>query len=131
MIGVHHPDRIAFFPNRAGGFYGACTIDCWFNELATSTGVKTTTSKTTGGGLPSPRVYDLRHAHVVENVNRWTRAGRNPEAMLAYLSIHLGHANPDDTWYYFHLASDFHPDLRELANTDIESILSEVVRHGF
>ena len=124
VISAHHPDRMAFFPNRTGGFYSASTIDCWFNELTTTTGVKTT-----GRGSPLPRVYDLRHAHVVENINRWARAGRNPEAMLAYLSIHLGHTNPDDTWYYFHLAADFHPDLRELANTGIESILPEA-RHG-
>ena len=130
VIGAHHPDRIAFFPNRTGGFYSASTIDCWFNEVTTITGVKTTTAKIAGGGLALPRVYDLRHAHVIENINRWARAGRNPEAMLAYLSIHLGHANPDDTWYYFHLASDFHPDLRELANTGIEPILPEVVRYG-
>lgn len=129
VIGAHHPDRIAFFPNRTGGFYSASTIDYWFNEVTSAAGVKTTPSKATGGDLPSPRVYDLRHAHVVENINRWARAGRNPEAMLAYLSIHLGHANPDDTWYYFHLSTDFHPDLRELANTGIESILPEA-RYG-
>ena len=39
--------------------------------------------------------------------------------------MHLGHTNPEDTWYYFHLAADFHPDLRQLANTGIESILPE------
>jgi integrase len=129
VIRAHHPDRIAFFPNRTGGFYSASTIDCWFNEVTTITGVKTTTASTAGEGLALPRVYDLRHAHVIENINRWARAGRNPEAMLAYLSIHLGHINPDDTWYYFHLASDFHPELRELANTGIEPILPEVVCH--
>ena len=43
--------------------------------------------------------------------------------------MHLGHANPDDTWYYFHLAADFHPDLRALANTDLEPILPEAC-HG-
>jgi integrase len=134
VISTHHPDRIAFFPNRTGGFYSATTIDCWFNEVTTTagvraSGVKTARTSTTGRGVPLPRVYDLRHAHVVENINRWARAGRNPEAMLAYLSLHLGHTNPDDTWYYFHLAADFHPDLRELANTGVESTLPEA-RHG-
>ncbi|HCN20653.1 MAG TPA: integrase, partial [Arthrobacter bacterium] len=72
-----------------------------------------------------PRPYDLRHAHVVEVINRWARAGRDPEAQIAYLSLQLGHSNPDDTWYYFHLAADFHPELRRLANTDLEAILPE------
>jgi integrase len=124
-IDAHDPDRIAFFPNRAGGFYSASTIDSWFNEVTTTAGVKTT-----GRGSPLPRVYDLRHAHVVENINRWARTGRDPESMLAYLSMHLGHTNPDDTWYYFHLAADFHPDLRQLANTGIESMLPEVLCHA-
>jgi integrase/recombinase XerD len=124
VIDAHHPDRVAFFPNRAGGFYHASTIDCWFGHLLAAAVPKVTA----GPGSP-PRVYDLRHAHVIETINRWTQAGRNPEAMLAYLSMHLGHTNPDDTWYYFHLAADFHPDLRALANTVIESILPEAC-HG-
>jgi hypothetical protein len=76
-------------------------------------------------GLP-PRIYDLRHAHVIEVINRWARAGCDPQALLPQLSLHLGHTNPEDTWYYFHLATDFHPDLRALANTGIEATLPEV-----
>jgi integrase/recombinase XerD len=124
VIDTHHPDRAAFFPNRAGSIYHASTIDCWFGQLLAAAVPKVTA----GPGSP-PRVYDLRHAHVVETINRWTRAGRNPEALLTYLSMHLGHTNPDDTWYYFHLAADFHPDMRELANTVIEAILPEAC-HG-
>ena len=94
---------------------------------------RTTTSELLDGADPPitaspgspPRVYDLRHAHVVEVINRWARAGRDPEALVIYLSLHLGHTNPDDTWYYFHLAPDFHPDLRRLANTDLETTLPE------
>lgn len=70
-----------------------------------------------------------RHAHVIETINRWARAGHNPEALVAYLSLQLGHANTADTWYYFHLAADFHPDLRALANTVIEPVLPEA-SHG-
>ena len=124
VIGAHQPDRVAFFPNHTGGIYHASTIDCWFGQLLAAA----VPAVAAGPGSP-PRVYDLRHAHVIETINRWTRAGRNPEALLAYLSMHLGHTNPDDTWYYFHLAADFHPDLRGLANTAIESILPEAC-HG-
>ena len=118
-IGAHHPDRVAFFPNRAGGFYSACTIDHWFGQLLDAAHVNA------AAGAGSPRVYDLRHAHVIETINRWVSAGRDPQARVMYLSLHLGHSNPEDTWYYFHLAPDFHPDLRELANTSIESVLPE------
>ena len=119
-ISTHHPDRVAFFPNRVGGFYSPSTIDHWFGQLLDTADPKIAAAP----GSP-PRVYDLRHAHVIEVINSWARAGRDPEALIMYLSLHLGHANPDDTWYYFHLAPDFHPDLRRLANTDIESTLPE------
>ncbi len=120
VISVYTPDRIAFFPNQTGGFYSPSTIDYWFAQLVTTAAIKAA-----AGPGASQRVYDLRHAHVIENINRWARAGHNPETLLAYLSMHLGHTNPEDTWYYFHLAADFHPDLRQLANTGIESILPE------
>jgi integrase len=119
-ISAHHPDRMPFFPNRTGSFYSKSTIDCWFHELLSVAGPAVVASP----GSP-PRPYDLRHAHVVEVINRWARAGRDPEAQIAYLSLQLGHSNPDDTWYYFHLAADFHPELRRLANTDLEAILPE------
>jgi integrase len=120
VISAYQPDRIAFFPNQTGGFYNASTIDRWFAQLVTTAAIKAAT-----GPGASQRVYDLRHAHVIENINRWTRAGHNPETLIAYLSMHLGHTNPEDTWYYFHLVADFHPNLRQLANTGIESILPE------
>lgn len=119
-ISTYHPNRMPFFPNRSGIFYSASTVDCWFHELLAGAGPVVVAS----AGSP-PRPYDLRHAHVVESINRWVRAGRDPEALVTYLSLHLGHSNPEDTWYYFHLAADFHPDLRRLANTDIESTLPE------
>jgi integrase len=119
-ISAHHQDRVAFFPNHTGGFYSASTIDTWFGQL-----LATAVPKVAAGPSPHPRVYDLRHAHVIETINRWTRDRRDPEALVAYLSMHLGHTNPEDTWYYFHLAADFHPDLRALANPGLESILPE------
>lgn len=123
-ISAHHPDRIPFFPNRTGAFYHASSIDYWFHELLNAVGTAVVSAPSS-----PPRPYDLRHAHVIETINRWVRAGRNPEALVTYLSMHLGHTNPDDTWYYFHLAADFHPDLRALANTDLEPILPEAC-HG-
>lgn len=124
-ISAYHPDRTAFFPNQSGSLYSPPTLNCWFHELLTAASPAVVAS----AGSP-PRPYDLRHAHVIENINRWALAGHDPEALVAYLSLHLGHSNTEDTWYYFHLAADFHPDLRRLANTSIESALPEA-SHGF
>ena len=117
-ITIFHPDRVVFFPNRAGNLYSAETIDYWFGQLLE-------TADITSASGPAPRVYDLRHAYVVETINRHARAGRDPQALIGYLSAHLGHANTADTWYYFHLAADFHPDLRATANAGIETSLPE------
>ncbi|NVN00535.1 tyrosine-type recombinase/integrase [Arthrobacter sp. SDTb3-6] len=119
-ISTFHPGRIPFFPNHHGVFYSKGTPDYWFRELLTTVGPLITA----GPGSP-PRIYDLRHAHVIEVINRWVRAGRSPEALVAYLSLHLGHSNTEDTWYYFHLAADFHPELRGIANTTIETLFPE------
>jgi len=113
-IAAHHPDRVPFFPNHAGGFYDKSILSVWFHELLSAD----PSVAVTGQDSPA-RPYDLRRAHVIEVINRCTLAGRDPEAFVPYLSLHLGHTNLDDTWYYFHLAPQFHPDLREIANTGI------------
>lgn len=69
-ISAYHPDRMPFFPNRAGRFYNASSIDYWFHELLTAAGPAVVASPGS-----SPRPYDLRHAHVIESINRWVRAG--------------------------------------------------------
>lgn len=123
-IRAYHPDRVPFFPNRRGQFYNPSSINYWFHELLNAADQAVAAAP----GSP-PRPYDLRHAQVIEIINTWARAGQDPEALVPYLSLHLGHANTEDTWYYFHLAADFHPDLRALANAGIESVLPEV-SHG-
>ncbi|MFJ5873060.1 UNVERIFIED_ORG: site-specific recombinase XerD [Dietzia maris] len=123
-ISALHPQRIAFFPNHTGGFVSHSTLGHWFREL-----IAAADPPITADPGRAARPYDLRHAHVVENINRWSRAGEDPLARLPYLGLHLGHTNPEDTWYYFHLAADFHPDLRRLANTGLDSVLPEA-RHG-
>ena len=124
-ISAYHPHRTALFPNQWGSFYSPSTLNCWFHELLTAVHPAIVAST----GSP-PRPYDLRHAHVIENISRCVLAGHDPEALVAYLGLHLGHSNTEDTWYYFHLAADFHPDLRRLANTSIEATLPEA-SHGF
>lgn len=123
-ISTHHPDRIAFFPNRTGSFYSPTALGHWFRELLAAAEPAIVSRPES-----PPRPYDLRHAHVVENINRCAAGGRDPRALVPYLSLHLGHTNPEDTWYYFHLAADFHTDLRQIANTSIEGTLVEA-SHG-
>jgi integrase len=121
QVAVLQPDRAAFFPNRRGRPYHAQTPSYWLRQLLAAAGVAKP-------GSPV-RPYDLRHGHVVEVVNRQAAAGRDPEAIVPYLAAQLGHVNLADTWYYFHLAADFHPELRRIANTGVETLFPEV-DHG-
>lgn len=119
-ISSFHPDRVPFFPNRQANFYSSGTVTQWFHQLLSAAGPMIAATPSS-----PPRPYDLRHAHVIEVINRAVHAGQSPEALVAYLSLHLGHSNTEDTWYYFHLTADFHPELRVLANASIEHLLPE------
>jgi len=77
----------------------ACAIqrrfaDCW-NTLPFSA----STDK-----RPSP--HCLRHAFVVERMNDWMLKGLDIQALLPYLSKHLGHKSPSETFYYYHLVNN-------------------------
>jgi integrase len=67
-------------------------IDCW-NTLPVQTDKR-----------PSP--HCLRHAFVVERMNEWMLQGLNTQELLPYLSRHLGHKSPSETFYYYHLVSN-------------------------
>lgn len=60
-------------PNHQGNFYSNATPDGWFRELMTMADPPIVTEH----GIPA-RIYDLRHAHVIEVINRWVSAGRSP-----------------------------------------------------
>lgn len=120
-VSRYHPNRVAFFPNPGGACYQTSTLGRWFREL-----IDAADPPIIWHPDSPPRPYDLRHAHVIEVINRAARSGKDPMQLVAYLSQHLGHQNPEHTWYYFHLAADFHPDLRTLANSGLEAMLTEV-----
>ena len=50
---------------------------------------------------PTPRC--LRHSFVVDRLNDWMMRGMETRRMIAYLSKHLGHKSPSETFYYYHL----------------------------
>lgn len=50
-----------------------------------------------------PTIHSLRHAFVVERINRWAKEGLDFKVMMPVLSKYLGHANINETYYYYHL----------------------------
>ena len=94
------PNSIWLFPGHdlAKPLTGAAIqhrfIDCWNSLPFASIADK----------RPSP--HCLRHAFVVDRMNEWMLQGLDTQEMLPYLSKHLGHKSPSETFYYYHLVDN-------------------------
>lgn len=73
-----------------------CTIQRRFSDCWGALPFSESTDK-----RPTP--HCLRHAFVVERMNDWMLKGLDTQALLPYLSKHLGHKSPSETFYYYHL----------------------------
>lgn len=89
-----------FFPGRFPDKHvGKTQIDKRFRLFWAETKASETCDK-----RPTP--HCLRHTFVVDRINRWIEDGLELDVMLSYLSKYLGHADPDETFYYYHMVSD-------------------------
>ncbi len=98
------PQRTAFFPNPRGSPYSRHFLDAAFHAVWARAGLGVV------AGNP-PRVHDFRHTFAVHRLNQWVQDHRDVAALLPYLTMYLGHANPTATDYYLHLVPDFFPVL--------------------
>ena len=71
------------------------TIDMAFRNAWNQTPFAATCDK-------APTVHSLRHTFVVKRMNLWMEEGVSLKKMLPYLSRYLGHASPNETFYYYH-----------------------------
>jgi len=58
-----------------------------------------------------PRIHDLRHTFAVRTIITWYRNGLDPDREMSKLSTYLGHARPEDTYWYIEAV----PELLRLA----------------
>lgn len=47
-----------------------------------------------------PRLYDLRHTFACNTIKRWHLEGEDVNHKLYLLSVYMGHAKPEDTYWY-------------------------------
>ena len=73
-----------------------------------------------------PTVHSLRHTFVINRMNTWMLEGRNLNNMMPYLSAHLGHASPKETFYYFHQIERAFQIVRE-KDTSSRIVIPEVM----
>jgi integrase len=64
-----------------------------------------------GGRGHGPRVHDLRHTFVVNNLRAWFSRGDDVGALLPVLQTYLGHYSISDTAYYLRLTAESYPHI--------------------
>jgi len=119
-VSLIFPDRIAFFPNQYGDFYGSHVVDYWFHLFWDKTGIADF------GSGNSPRVHDFRHTFAVKRLNLWVQEGKDLNAYLPYLSMYLGHSRLTETDYYLHLIPEFFPLFKEKTLEKCANLIPEV-----
>lgn len=76
-----------------------------------------------GGRGHGPRVHDLRHTFVVNNLRSWFAHGHDVNALLPVLQTYLGHSSLADTAYYLRLTAESYPHI----TARIQHALGDVV----
>ena len=74
----------------------------------------------------APTVHSLRHTFVVKRMNLWMEQGVSLKEMLPYLSRFLGHASPNETFYYYHQVDSAFRIIRQRDKSS-SSVIPEVV----
>ena len=89
-----------FFPGRFPDRHvGKGQIDKRFSAFWAGTASSKNCDK-----KPTPHCF--RHTFVVNRINMWIEGGMDLDVMLPYLSKYLGHTDPQETFYYYHMVSD-------------------------
>ena len=71
-----------------------------------------------------PRLHDLRHTFAVQTLLNWYRTGKDPAREMIQLTTYLGHASPENTYWYIEAV----PELMELAAQRSSAALDQEVR---
>lgn len=114
-------DPVWLFPGRIPSKHIPKTsIDRKFREFWNKTESSSHCDRT-----PTP--HSLRHGFVVDRLNSWILSGMDINVMFVYLSRYLGHNDPDESFYYYHLVNDAYRILRQ-KDTVSADVIPEVRR---
>ena len=88
------PRSASFFVNTLGKRLVYVTVQQVFHRLVRSVGLEARSKS----GLP--RLHDIRHTLACTTLVGWYRAGLDVQARVPLLSTWMGHARPEDTFWY-------------------------------
>lgn len=116
-----------FFPGRAGQPLTLGNIDKNFRRFLWQARISH------GGRGHGPRVHDLRHTFVVNNLRSWFARGQDVGALLPVLQTYLGHSSIADTAYYLRLTAESYPHITARIHHVLGDVIPPVTagpRHG-
>ncbi|MEO0762622.1 MAG: integrase, partial [Pseudomonadota bacterium] len=99
----------AFFVTCKGTRMTDCTARYNFAHVNQRIGLRAPERRFRHGR--GPRIHDLRHTFAVRTMIDWYRTGKDPAHEMIRLTSYLGHADPDNTFWYLEAV----PELLELA----------------
>jgi len=114
------PARDTFFVSSTRAPVDTATVCQMFRRIWDQAGLPRPTSG------PRPRPYDFRHHFAYANLERWMANGTDIEAMLPYLSVYMGHATIDSTYYYIHTSPDFLAAYNDITAATNQTLLPPV-----
>lgn len=114
------PTRERFFVSKAGNAVTAASVGVIFHRIWEQAGLPDPV-----GGI-RPRPYDFRHHFAYANLERWMADGTDVTAMLPYLSVYMGHAGIESTYYYVHTSPDFLNAYTDITRHVSRQLLPEV-----
>lgn len=106
LLGAHAP---ALFVNDQGGRVGDCGARYNFAHVCQQLGLRP--PQRFGRHGRGPRIHDLRHTFAARTIIGWYRNGDDPAREMIKLTTYLGHASPENTYWYIEAV----PELLELA----------------
>jgi len=108
---VGAPSDDAFFVSLKGSRPASSSVRDAFRTVATASSLPVVP------GNRAPRLHDLRHTFAVNTLIDAHRAGVGVQARIATLATYLGHASPQNTYWYLSAS----PELLQLVNDRIET----------
>jgi integrase len=88
------PEPPSFFVSTVGKRLVYVTVQHTFSRLARAAGLEARSERC------RPRLHDARHSFACATLLGWYRAGLDVQAQLPLLSTYMGHANPENTFWY-------------------------------
>jgi hypothetical protein len=88
------PTAPSFFVSTVGNRLVYVTVQHTFSLIARAAGLQARSERC------RPRLHDTRHSFACATLLGWYRSGVDVEACLPLLSAYLGHARPQNTYWY-------------------------------